>query len=1049
MAVRLRRCSARCARSILIFTLSLAFSALASGPPAATPEAHPGVEVASVDHGERGEEVGLQPGDVLLEARAGKTRRPLATPFDVWRVEHDLATLRAVQLTVRREGQTLTLTLPDTEWGLRLRPVLEPAQGAQWKTAVEAADDAPAQALAEALAKKGALLDAAWLWTERGVQQIQSHRLEQAEAAFTQAAARADAAHVQDAAGIVWSEAGTAMANVNNARSADYRARALQQLTAPAVRHHQAAVSLAGTLRYLLKLKEARTLMARSGVALEKLARGRLVVAQVLVQEGSLNFTEGKLSEADALWGKAATLREARSPRSTLLADLYLNRAMVARQRADLAQAQALMERSLALFEENPQARTRLGVAENTLGLIARDRGDYEVAQAYFLKAMQHFEKDTPHGESLAIAGMLHNMGNLARSNGQLQDAERYYQRSLVLREKLAPNSLDVAASLTTLGEIARRQGKLPEADALLHRSLALKEKLAPGSLLYATTLYVLGEVSLGRGLYSEARQQFHQGAAIKARLAPESSSLAEGLDGEARALEAQGDTEGAELLFAAAVRALEAQRGNLPGSEDQRAAFSAPWAKLYHHWAENLARGKRWEEAFSVAERAHASGLLALLAEKKVLPRNQAPPSLLAQAAANSAAFDKAQAALAKAANKPQPEVDALAAKLVELRQARERIEGEIRASSPQLAALANPTPLSVQEVRARLPKDTALIEFSVGKDRTLLFVLTPDGLFTHTLPVKGETISQEVKSFRSFIERGRTHREPEAPLTTLGRSLFGQLLAPALADAPQATRWVIVPDGPLHLLPFSALVVSDKPLQYLAEARTLTLAPSANVYAQLLSQRPPATRQVIAFGDPPHPPEPPLAQGRVEARHVAALFPGAETHLGAEATERTVLARARRARYLHFATHARFDKVHALDSALLLATPAAPTPGDNGLLQAWEVAQKLELDASLVTLSGCDTGLGTVVAGEGLTGLARAFQYAGARAVVVSLWEVADDATSRLMTRFYQGLRQGQAKDDALAAAEAAVRAQPATRHPYYWAAFRLNGDPRPDQW
>ncbi|HEX4865563.1 MAG TPA: CHAT domain-containing protein, partial [Acidimicrobiales bacterium] len=126
-----------------------------------------------------------------------------------------------------------------------------------------------------------------------------------------------------------------------------------------------------------------------------------------------------------------------------------------------------------------------------------------------------------------------------------------------------------------------------------------------------------------------------------------------------------------------------------------------------------------------------------------------------------------------------------------------------------------------------------------------------------------------------------------------------------------------------------------------------------------------------------------------------------------------------------------------------------------DNGLLQAWEIFERLRVDADLVVLSACRSGLGSEMGGEGLIGLTRAFQYAGARSVVASLWEVSDPATADLMVRFYRRLRRGHPVDEALRAAQLdLIRSHP-SRHgetggvdpasPFVWAAFQLFGDGR----
>jgi CHAT domain-containing protein len=165
---------------------------------------------------------------------------------------------------------------------------------------------------------------------------------------------------------------------------------------------------------------------------------------------------------------------------------------------------------------------------------------------------------------------------------------------------------------------------------------------------------------------------------------------------------------------------------------------------------------------------------------------------------------------------------------------------------------------------------------------------------------------------------------------------------------------------------------------------------------------------------------------------------------YLGKDATEGRARSIGSNVRYLHFATHGVLDRRFPLDSGLVLSAPAKPADGlENGILQAWEIFERVRIDADLVALSACDTGLGREMGGEGLISLARAFQYAGARTVAASLWEIGDRSTTELMVRFYEGLKRGRPKDEALQAAEVALLRVPSSRHPYYWAAFQLNGD------
>jgi CHAT domain-containing protein len=245
-----------------------------------------------------------------------------------------------------------------------------------------------------------------------------------------------------------------------------------------------------------------------------------------------------------------------------------------------------------------------------------------------------------------------------------------------------------------------------------------------------------------------------------------------------------------------------------------------------------------------------------------------------------------------------------------------------------------------------------------------------------------------------------------------------------------------------------------------------------SATVYAELKRQRRTSDDravQLVAFGDPliqDYDADRPerisdaevrsavrgglelvsLPASRLEVEQIARFYPKrSRVHLGAEVTEEAAKAVGRETRYLHFATHGFVNEHFPLNSALVLSMPRDAQGGrNNGLLQAWEILEQVRLDADLVTLSACETGLGKEMGGEGLVGLTRAFQYAGARSVLASLWSVSDESTADLMTSFYRYLRAGLTKDVALRTAQIEmIRVKGPNSHPFHWAGFELIGD------
>lgn len=250
--------------------------------------------------------------------------------------------------------------------------------------------------------------------------------------------------------------------------------------------------------------------------------------------------------------------------------------------------------------------------------------------------------------------------------------------------------------------------------------------------------------------------------------------------------------------------------------------------------------------------------------------------------------------------------------------------------------------------------------------------------------------------------------------------------------------------------------------------------------MFAELKRGRKPTEQdqvRVTAFGDPTYPVSSDVAQlhqdtlvrrvgergifdwrrlpsSRREVEAVSALYPNtAKVYLGEAATEEVAKHLDRDIDIIHFATHGHVDERFPMNSFLALSIPEVLEEGrDNGLLQVWEIYERLRVDAELVVLSACQTGIGEELRGEGIMGLTRAFHYAGARSVLSTLWSVDDLAASELMIRFHRHLRAGLTKDEALREAQVELIRAPIeieggkqldAAAPRAWAGFQLYGD------
>ena len=291
----------------------------------------------------------------------------------------------------------------------------------------------------------------------------------------------------------------------------------------------------------------------------------------------------------------------------------------------------------------------------------------------------------------------------------------------------------------------------------------------------------------------------------------------------------------------------------------------------------------------------------------------------------------------------------------------------------------------------------------------------------------LNGGNLPQEIEAFRKALEDPKSNQ-----ISELSRNLYGRLIQPV---APQLTtkRLLIVGHGVLHYLPFAALSDGSG---YLVDRYSIRLLPSASVLQFLKGRQAQKAGSLLAFGNPDlGDAKYDLKFAQDEVQTIAKSFSGAKVLVRQEATKSAFKSLGPQFSYLHLATHGKFDPDMPLKSGLLLAKDNQ----DDGFLSMGDL-YSMRLNADLVTLSACETGLGKVSNGDDVVGLTRGFLYAGSNSIVASLWEVDDLATSQLMTEFYTNLKKGD-KQEALRQAQLSVKKQ--NPHPFYWAAFTITGE------
>ncbi len=526
-----------------------------------------------------------------------------------------------------------------------------------------------------------------------------------------------------------------------------------------------------------------------------------------------------------------------------------------------------------------------------------------------------------------------------------------------------------------------------------------------------------------------------------------------------AEAQRALGHTDDALTSYRQAVAAIEEARLLSIPTEISRAGIIASRHDVFTSAINFLLEQKQTSEALAIAEAYHARAFLDVLAEAGDGDKDELTPEQKSESDRILAKISGLQRELWK------PEITPLAEKnysdqLAQSEQELEMLRIKIRRANPRYAAVKYPQPLKPETIiREVIPPDAALIEFVLGEQKSVAFVMWQGQLSSITLPNAKEIeklVAQYNQAFSGKVY-SLTALQSIARQKILGQQIYQTLFQTIEAKITGAKKLIIVPDGALAYLPFETLTDKNPNPTYLIERYAIRYAPSASALAQIRSYHrtnTAATSGIIAFGDPMYGTQDAVTGGgelrqlpytRIEINEIASLFPVSQRRifLGLEANEKTVKAESLQPyKYIHFAAHGNVDEAHPARSGIVLARLSDPK--EDGTLQMTEVMQ-LKLNADLVTLSACRTGLGKLLNGEGMIGLTRAFIYAGASSVVVSLWNVNDVATASLMKSFYKNLQNGIPKDEALRQAKLELLSSEkrAWRHPYYWASFVLIGE------
>lgn len=1049
--------------AIVINVTLCAFSAAERPSPSRTIE--PGLVVESIVRGRQADKLGVRPGDIILSWTRGDAKGIFDSPFAPAYVAIDQASRGWVTVHGSKGTQSRTWFFQSDSWGVQTRPNFSGTYLSIYRQAMQlAADGKPVEA-AECLESAAAITnddDPIWLasWFLASAARILIHAGK-------------------------WQESDQKLEQAIH----------LSQNAGPIVRAELFRI-WASSFEYRGELTKATNYYQATLQESEKLDANGMEVANSLLLLAAVDLQKDDSDQADVHLTRALAISRRLAPYSFQTATILEHFGILFEDRSDLENAERHYLSALTIEERFFPESRQLASTLTNLGTLMHWRGDLGMAEAYHRRALSIAEKIEENGPQLAE--ILNNIGECVLEQGDAAKAEQYQKRALTLREQTEPGTVAVALTLGSLGEIARIRHDFARAEAYYIQAIDAAAKANAPEQENAQLLTGEANVFRDQGDYHKSADLYRQALAIVAKSSPGSMDHAELLAELAGTLQHQEQMQGASELYREALTVIEKQALHLGGVIEDRSRYRATNIRYYQEYGDVLLRQGRREQAFEVIERSRARTLLELLSNGHINVGKEVDSALLSRERDIQRTLQaKTEVRVRLVASEHTPEqVSRVDLEIDNLLMQAKDIKARLLLNTPEYAALVEPQQLSTAEIQQLLDENTLLLEYSLGESRSHLWAVTSDALMVYDLLPRKEIERAARELYDLWASRPLEQTQVKDPgkakrdYDRAARRLSQMVLGP-VSKLLGTKRLVIVADGALQYIPFAALPeparsLSSMPIIIRHEIVNL---PSASAIAEIRhrhNNHPKPPGKIAMFADPVFDAKDErvsptnlkaatnstlparshelgraaadlgltrngtihlnrLIYTRNEANAVMSVIP-AKTGFQAldfDASRSTAMSGIlAKYRIVHFATHGLLNNKHPELSGLVLSLVNKQGKTRDGFLKLQDIYD-MKLRADLVVLSGCETGLGEEINGEGLVGLTRGFMYAGASRVVASLWSISDLATATLMAEFYKSMENGKRPAAALRAAQIQMWKQQQWKSPYYWAAFQIQGE------
>jgi|GEM_PF-2519273 len=707
--------------------------------------------------------------------------------------------------------------------------------------------------------------------------------------------------------------------------------------------------------------------------------KSKLSLADTYNNLGIVSDLIGNYQLAIEYYNKSLELKELKNNRKGIASTL-LNIGITYGNLSDYLRARQYFEQSLAISEEIGYKSLSGNILGNLASIYAY-MDDYKNAVVCYEQSIEILKKS---GRLADVSTHLTGLGSVYSDLSDYEKALKYYQESMSLKEEIE-DERGIAYCLNEMGWIYQKKNDFNTAEEYYQK--ALKMFIEIQSISERQWSYTL----LGK-LYLDWNKDF---LAVK--------NLANSID------------------------LIESTRLQLK-SEEMKIGYLSSISDVYDYMTLALLNLNRTDEAFSYMEKGRARTFLDMLANSDIKVGKNKHADFFTQLSRHDSLRTTLEEQIQ--ASDEEVAINNFRGRLEEEFVSIQQLLSDTIKVEPEVISLVSVTALpSLENIKKMLNYNSAIIEYILFEKSLAIWLITKNSVEVKRINIPCSKIKSMVHDFHDAIVKDI---EIDARSKDLSKILFT-----SLKITPEIKNLIIIPNHELNYLPFHLL--QDSRSKFLCDNYELSYLPSAAAIKYLKNKNSIKGNSLLALGNPQvqdsnyHQ----LMFSKEEVDEIIKMFPESKGLVDSEASEANFKQFCGNYNIIHFACHYDLNGLHPMYSGLMLS----PGKGEDGRLNIYELLT-LDLNANLITLSACQSGLGTLSNGDDMVGLSRSFIYAGTPSVICSLWKVEDESTEYFMKHLYKYYKK-YSKAEALRRAQLMTRKK--YKSPYKWGAFILIGDPQ----